>query len=129
MSVTKNKKINLPGIQVFIAKLHQPLLFRPHEGCQLFVSFPALTGKIHCQGNAQVGVEGSKHALTKAVTEDFFQKLIAVISRPQSIAMTNKKSFSCQFPDDRFPIGRYAQFLLKVLEHPHIVVAGKEING
>ena len=129
MPVTKNEKINFPGIQVIVTKLNQPFFIWPHEGRQLLVSLPTFTRKIHGQGNAQVGVERGKHALTKAVVEDFFQKLIAVISRPQSIAMTNKKSFSTQFPDDRFPVGRYAQFLFEIPKHPHIVVAGKEVNG
>src|SRR6476660_246466 len=73
--------------------------------------------------------EYSKHPVADRVSEYFLHGFVTMVSGSQAITMTNVKAFAIQLQGFGIKIDRDIQFLLKVLAHPHIMVANKEMNS
>jgi hypothetical protein len=52
-----------------------------------------------------------------------------MVTGSQPIAMTDQHLFTIVFEDPGFVVDRDIQLLFKVAAHPHIVIAGKKMNG
>src|SRR6476620_4498164 len=70
----------------------------------------------------------SKHPVTDRVPEYFLHGFVTMVSGSQAITMTNVKAFAIELKGFGFKIDRNIQFLLKVLSHPHVMFANKEMD-
>lgn len=135
MSVAKNVKIvvlggfNLLGIQ------EQKLAVFAIEGglWQQAVFFPTGPRPRLPQLKAKIGVQHPpKTKVREGAFKDFFQKLVAVITWPEAVAVRYQKPLGLggrfYFKNSRFAQHPRADFLLKVVEHPDVVVARKNDN-
>lgn len=81
------------------------------------------------QPSAQIRVKPTKQPLAQRMHEHLFHSLVAFVVWPEAVAVTNKKSFSVYLAPNRLFENRYPELLLKVAEHPQIVIARESKNG
>src|SRR5690606_30455194 len=54
------------------------------------------------------------------------EHLISLVPRAQAVAVSDEQSLIAHFQKDRFSVDGNPEFVWKVIEHPHIVVAREE---
>src|ERR1044071_7858056 len=69
------------------------------------------------------------HPLENFITETAIHEFVHSFSGPQSIPVTYNKFFSVPFSSNWFMVNFSATFIGEITEHPHIMVAGKNMNG
>jgi len=127
--VTENVKIYIVCLAVLIGKMDKPLF--PGVGERRFIAgiFPAgLTKKPH-QRQTYIRMYPFKSPLTERICKNSLQQFVSAVSRSQTITMAYKKVFSFDGLCYGCSVGWYVQFIFKIPEEPHIVIARKKING
>src|SRR5690606_22948837 len=75
------------------------------------------------------GMQPREQPLAYGTIEKTFQKLIPAIPGAQPVAVSDVKLLPGDLPDNGLPVYFDSQFLLEIIEHPHIVIAGEKIQG
>src|SRR5258708_19297442 len=71
-------------------------------------------------------MKACKKPLAGGTVKKPLQNFVCPVTRPQAITVTNKEYLIINFQWHRFPMDGNAQFVGKIVEHPHIVIAGKK---
>ena len=77
--------------------------------------------------HAQPRMNSSKEALVDPITKHPFQKIVAFVKMPQSVAMPYQEAFAVNGHQLRFGMHSTPHLLLKIVEHPHVMVANEVI--
>src|SRR5687768_1264934 len=67
--------------------------------------------------------------LTHLAVEKSFQEFVGVVAGTKAVAVTDHQLLISDFQDMRFAKYRDAELFREIVKHPHVVVAGKEIDG
>src|SRR4051812_17472678 len=84
--------------------------------------------KVIGQSHSYIWWQNTKEPLAYGTAKYLLHHLITMIARPQSIAMSYPEFFIIEFEGLGFKVYRNIQFLLKIILHPHIVIAYKEMD-
>lgn len=127
VAVAKDEKINCRLFEFVVAVYRQPFLRLPEKFFFRRVDGPAATGEKAGQPYAKIGVQPRKSPLAKGVSEYALQDFIPLIARPKTVAMSYVKGMASKLAYDRRTIDRYTELLFEIVEHPHVVVARKDV--
>ena len=129
MTMTEDKKVNFLLFDLCIGKLRKPFFFRPEEVVGHVAGVPAFLRPKARDPFGQIGMDQMAiEPLVDPAVKYFFYEFVSMISRPQTITMVDKESLSIILTHDRLAINRDSKLRFEVPEHPHIVIAGKEID-
>src|SRR5262249_13272230 len=90
---------------------------------------PALARPIARNAYSQVRMNPRKKPLAHPACKDLLDEFISMISRSKPIAMCDVKFFSVVFFLNGMPMKIHIQLLRHIIKNPHVVVAGKPVNG
>src|SRR5260221_9947001 len=71
-------------------------------------------------------MKACKKPLAGGTVKKPLQNFVGPVTRPQAITMANQQHLIINFQCHRFPVDGNIQFPGKIIEHPHIVIAGKK---
>src|SRR5690349_12396269 len=126
----KHKKIIMLLFQHIPAVYQQPFLLLTQE--ILFAvacGRPAFLAEVIGYPYADERWKDTKHPMAYRVSEHLLHGLIPMIARAQSISMPDIKTFAVELKCLWLKINGHIQFLLKILAHPHVMVAYKKMYG
>ncbi len=130
MAVTEDEIIEILRLQDFFAINDQPFLILPQELLvYLAGNGPAAAAEPVSQSDADGGWQDAEQPLAGFIAEYLFQEFIAMVTRPKSVPMTDEHFFPVVLKCFGLMVDRDVQFFLEISAHPHVMIAGKEMNG
>src|SRR5258708_2864184 len=130
MAMSEYKVIKIGRLQHFFAINDQPfLVFSQELLVYLPGARPAAAAEPVRQSHANSRRQQAEQPLAEFIAEYFFHEFITMISRSQAVSVAYEYFLPVEFECLRFVIDGDVQFLFKITAHPHVVVAGKKMNG
>ena len=126
MPVAEEVEITLLFFVLFQTILKEPLVFCSVEFRILSARvFPTVTTAAVGQPDPKIGMKSFKAPLKQAVGEDLFQQFVSIVSRTQSVSMSDEHRFAIQLELDGVPVQTTADLFGQVIEDPKVVVASE----
>ena len=72
-------------------------------------------------------MQAREQPLTKRTGKYFLDEFVSVVTRSQTISVSDVELFTVVFGFDRFAVKPDAKFLFQVAERPHVVIAGEVV--
>lgn len=130
VAMAKQEAVDVPVAKDILAMRPQPLVLRRLECHVLLATLrTAVPGKPVCEGDAHIWMYPPKGPLEQGCSEDFFDALVAVVARSQSVAVTDHARQAVVRPNDGFAVQLDSKFFLEVAVGPEVVVARMVMDG
>lgn len=127
--MAKKEIIGSNSVQLAVAIGYEPFLVWSQKvpGGRIYCT--AFSGEKLGHPCAEIGMEPRKRPLTKRVPEYPLDEFIAVVVGPQAVSMSDKERLPPKRAYHRRSVHGDTQFTGKVIKHPHVVVAGENMDG